>query len=185
MTTAPRCPLPHCVCSRAMPLPHCDYSPAMPPTTWCLQPHDAPYHIVTAAPKCPLPHCDYSPAMPPTTWCFQPRDAPYHIEKEDLASRLQACLCASPEFAPFCLPLLLEKLISSVLTAKMDALRTLVRSGGERRISIASNGLPTKPVNIPVIFKYTVFDLISEHALISGPPPILFSFFFSSFFYYF
>ena len=134
-----------------------------------------------SAVRCPLPPGVFSRAMPPTTLCFQPRDAPYHIEKEDLASRLQACLCASPEFAPFCLPLLLEKLISSVLTAKMDALRTLVRSGGERRISIASNGLPTKPVNSPVIFKYTVFDLISEHALISGHPPFFFHFFFPHF----
>ncbi|XP_015769269.1 PREDICTED: MMS19 nucleotide excision repair protein homolog [Acropora digitifera] len=54
-----------------------------------------------------------------------PSDDPYGIKKEDLVARLRNCLAATNQFAPFCLPLLMEKLSSDIIDAKIDSLLTL------------------------------------------------------------
>uniref|UniRef100_A0A1Y1KNK2 MMS19 nucleotide excision repair protein n=1 Tax=Photinus pyralis TaxID=7054 RepID=A0A1Y1KNK2_PHOPY len=51
------------------------------------------------------------------------------ISRSTLASSLSDCLCATPDFAEYCLPLALEKLSSSLHIAKFDSLDILV---GER-----------------------------------------------------
>uniref|UniRef100_A0A1B6CXX0 MMS19 nucleotide excision repair protein n=4 Tax=Clastoptera arizonana TaxID=38151 RepID=A0A1B6CXX0_9HEMI len=48
------------------------------------------------------------------------------ITREDLSSALINCLTAIPEFAEFCLPLLLEKLDSNLKVAKHDSFRLLI-----------------------------------------------------------
>ncbi|XP_031554304.1 MMS19 nucleotide excision repair protein homolog, partial [Actinia tenebrosa] len=52
-------------------------------------------------------------------------DDPYGITRDDLVLGLRKCLAATSLFAPFCLPLLLEKLESDVISAKIDSLLTL------------------------------------------------------------
>jgi len=54
-----------------------------------------------------------------------PADDPYGIRKDDLVSSLRKCLAATNQFAPFCLPLLMEKLSSDIVDAKIDSLLTL------------------------------------------------------------
>ncbi|KAJ7336489.1 mms19 nucleotide excision repair [Desmophyllum pertusum] len=54
-----------------------------------------------------------------------PPDDPYGIKKDDLVSSLRKCLAATNQFAPFCLPLLMEKLSSDIIDAKIDSLLTL------------------------------------------------------------
>lgn len=57
---------------------------------------------------------------------FQPSDNPDSITKEQLVANLEECFAASPLFAKFCLPLLLEKLESNVSGSKADSLSALV-----------------------------------------------------------
>uniref|UniRef100_T1JH66 MMS19 nucleotide excision repair protein n=1 Tax=Strigamia maritima TaxID=126957 RepID=T1JH66_STRMM len=54
-----------------------------------------------------------------------PSNNPHGVTKEDLILTLRNCLAATPVFGPFCLPLLIEKLDSSIIDAKIDALQTL------------------------------------------------------------
>ncbi|MEW5299353.1 MAG: hypothetical protein WDW36_002378 [Sanguina aurantia] len=54
-----------------------------------------------------------------------PRNDAHRITRADLVAALQATLSASPFFAPFVLPLLLEKLSSTHRPAKLDALAAL------------------------------------------------------------
>ena len=49
------------------------------------------------------------------------------VTKEQLSTALLNTMTASPLFGPFCLPLLLEKLSSDVIGAKVDSLHMLVR----------------------------------------------------------
>lgn len=63
--------------------------------------------------------------------CYFPVDfysipsTPSAITRDDLAAALSQCLVASPAFAEFCIPLLLEKLDSQLRIAKLDSLRLL------------------------------------------------------------
>ena len=57
---------------------------------------------------------------------LQPTNDVYKVSREDLILGLRGCLSASEKFSPFCLPMLLEKATSSVPSAKLDALQTLV-----------------------------------------------------------
>nr|CAD7406230.1 unnamed protein product [Timema poppensis] len=50
---------------------------------------------------------------------------PSSVTREDLASELENCLTAIPDFSELCLPLLMEKLDSSLRIAKLDSLRLL------------------------------------------------------------
>ncbi|XP_015188175.1 PREDICTED: MMS19 nucleotide excision repair protein homolog [Polistes dominula] len=50
------------------------------------------------------------------------------ITREDLAELLAPCLYATPEFAEFCLPLVMEKLSSDLKVAKLDSLNLLCKS---------------------------------------------------------
>jgi len=50
------------------------------------------------------------------------------VTKEQLSEALLSAMTASPLFGPFCLPLLLEKLSSNVVSAKLDSLQMLVQS---------------------------------------------------------
>lgn len=54
-----------------------------------------------------------------------PPNDPYGITKEQLVNALRAVFASSHRLAPFAIPLLLEKLNSSVLDSKRDALQTL------------------------------------------------------------
>ncbi|XP_063875332.1 MMS19 nucleotide excision repair protein homolog isoform X1 [Scylla paramamosain] len=55
-----------------------------------------------------------------------PRGDPYAIQVEDLVLGLRRVLASTPLFAPYCLPLLQEKLDSDLTSAKLDSLHTLV-----------------------------------------------------------
>lgn len=55
-----------------------------------------------------------------------PSDNPDSITKEQLVANLEECFAASPLFAKFCLPLLLEKLESNVSGSKADSLSALI-----------------------------------------------------------
>ncbi|KAI0241835.1 MMS19 nucleotide excision repair protein [Lamellibrachia satsuma] len=48
-----------------------------------------------------------------------------NVDREELSERLRLCLTASSKFSEYCLPLLLEKLTSSVTSAKTESLHTL------------------------------------------------------------
>ncbi|XP_076759252.1 MMS19 nucleotide excision repair protein isoform X1 [Xylocopa sonorina] len=50
------------------------------------------------------------------------------ITRNDLAEKLAPCLCAIPEFAKFCVPLIIDKLFSSIKQAKLDSLSLLCMS---------------------------------------------------------
>ncbi|XP_069610135.1 MMS19 nucleotide excision repair protein homolog isoform X2 [Ranitomeya imitator] len=54
-----------------------------------------------------------------------PPNDPHGITREDLTLGLRAVLAATPRFAEFLLPLLIEKMDSDVQSAKLDALQTL------------------------------------------------------------
>nr|CAD7598998.1 unnamed protein product [Timema genevievae] len=63
--------------------------------------------------------------------CYYPVDFrsfktdPSAVTREDLAAELENCLTAIPDFSELCLPLLMEKLDSSLRIAKLDSLRLL------------------------------------------------------------
>ncbi|XP_060063604.1 MMS19 nucleotide excision repair protein homolog [Ylistrum balloti] len=54
-----------------------------------------------------------------------PPGDPHGITKDDLILGLRSCLAASRQFGQYCCPLLLEKLSSDVISAKVDSLQTL------------------------------------------------------------
>ncbi|XP_038070690.1 MMS19 nucleotide excision repair protein homolog [Patiria miniata] len=54
-----------------------------------------------------------------------PTNDPHGITTELLVGGLRGCLAATPKFAEFCLPLLMEKLSSQLQGAKIDAFETL------------------------------------------------------------
>uniref|UniRef100_A0A8C9MEF2 MMS19 nucleotide excision repair protein n=1 Tax=Panthera tigris altaica TaxID=74533 RepID=A0A8C9MEF2_PANTA len=56
---------------------------------------------------------------------FQPPNDPHGIQREDLILSLRAVLASTPRFAEFLLPLLIEKVDSEILSAKLDSLQTL------------------------------------------------------------
>uniref|UniRef100_A0A2K6ETP3 MMS19 nucleotide excision repair protein n=1 Tax=Propithecus coquereli TaxID=379532 RepID=A0A2K6ETP3_PROCO len=54
-----------------------------------------------------------------------PPNDPYGIQREDLILSLRAVLASTSRFAEFLLPLLIEKVDSEILSAKLDSLQTL------------------------------------------------------------
>uniref|UniRef100_A0A2K5QXY8 MMS19 nucleotide excision repair protein n=1 Tax=Cebus imitator TaxID=2715852 RepID=A0A2K5QXY8_CEBIM len=54
-----------------------------------------------------------------------PPNDPYGIQREDLILSLRNVLASTPRFAEFLLPLLIEKVDSEILSAKLDSLQTL------------------------------------------------------------
>lgn len=50
------------------------------------------------------------------------------MTREDLAEKLMPCLCAIPEFADYCLPLIIDKSCSTLTVAKLDSLNLLRES---------------------------------------------------------
>ncbi|XP_059982876.1 MMS19 nucleotide excision repair protein homolog isoform X2 [Lagenorhynchus albirostris] len=54
-----------------------------------------------------------------------PPNDPHGIQREDLILSLRAVLASTPQFAEFLLPLLIEKVDSEILSAKLDSLQTL------------------------------------------------------------
>ena len=54
-----------------------------------------------------------------------PQNDPYGVTKEELVTSLRKCLSATQLFAPFIMPLLMEKVSSDILSAKIDAFYTL------------------------------------------------------------
>uniref|UniRef100_A0A8C5KTA4 MMS19 nucleotide excision repair protein n=1 Tax=Jaculus jaculus TaxID=51337 RepID=A0A8C5KTA4_JACJA len=54
-----------------------------------------------------------------------PPNDPYGVQREDLILSLRAVLASTPRFAEFLLPLLIEKVDSEILSAKLDSLQTL------------------------------------------------------------
>ncbi|CAL4187032.1 unnamed protein product, partial [Meganyctiphanes norvegica] len=55
-----------------------------------------------------------------------PTNDPFGISADDLIFGLRQCLSSSPFFAPYCIPLLQEKLDSDLTSAKLDSLHTIV-----------------------------------------------------------
>ncbi|XP_025095923.1 MMS19 nucleotide excision repair protein homolog isoform X2 [Pomacea canaliculata] len=55
-----------------------------------------------------------------------PPNDPHGITRDDLRLALQHVMSATPLFAQYCYPLLLEKMSSDVQSAKVDALKTLI-----------------------------------------------------------
>ncbi|KZC14978.1 MMS19 nucleotide excision repair protein like protein, partial [Dufourea novaeangliae] len=49
------------------------------------------------------------------------------ITRNDLAENLEPCLCAIPQFAEFCIPLITDKLSSNLKVAKLDSLNLLCK----------------------------------------------------------
>ncbi|XP_063049125.1 MMS19 nucleotide excision repair protein homolog isoform X1 [Engraulis encrasicolus] len=73
-----------------------------------------------------------------------PPNDPHGIKQEDLVLSLRAVLTATPLFAEFLLPLIIEKLDSDVKTAKVDALQTLAACApvyGHKELSPFLTGL--------------------------------------------
>lgn len=60
------------------------------------------------------------------SFCLQQANDVNAVTREDLAGSLGSCLTAIPEFAEFCIPLILEKLGSNLRVAKLDSLKLLV-----------------------------------------------------------
>lgn len=54
-----------------------------------------------------------------------PQNDPHGITKQQLVCQLRKCLASTSIFAPYCLPLLMEKITSDVVDAKIDAYLTL------------------------------------------------------------
>ncbi|KAM5271386.1 MMS19 nucleotide excision repair protein homolog isoform 4-T4 [Ctenodactylus gundi] len=54
-----------------------------------------------------------------------PPNDPHGIQREDLILSLRAVLASTPRFAEFLLPLLIEKVDSEILSAKLDSLQTM------------------------------------------------------------
>jgi DNA repair/transcription protein MET18/MMS19 len=54
-----------------------------------------------------------------------PPDDPHVVSKEQLVLALRNCLTSTPKFTEFCLPLMLEKVSSDLLSAKLDSLLTI------------------------------------------------------------
>lgn len=50
------------------------------------------------------------------------------VTREDLAKKLAPCLCATSDFADYCIPLIIEKSYSSLRVAKLDSLNLLRES---------------------------------------------------------
>jgi len=51
-----------------------------------------------------------------------------NVTREDLANKLAPCLCAIPEFAHYCISLIIDKLYSTLKVAKLDSLHLLRES---------------------------------------------------------
>uniref|UniRef100_F6R573 MMS19 nucleotide excision repair protein n=1 Tax=Equus caballus TaxID=9796 RepID=F6R573_HORSE len=63
-----------------------------------------------------------------------PPNDPHGIQREDLILSLRAVLASTPRFAEFLLPLLIEKVDSEILSAKLDSLQTLVFQTASERV---------------------------------------------------
>lgn len=57
-----------------------------------------------------------------------PKDNQFAITKEDLVLSLRKCLTCCKEFAPYAIPLYIEKLSSDIVGAKLDSLLTFTQS---------------------------------------------------------
>lgn len=97
---------------------------------------------------------------------FQPRsnDA---ISREMLADALVHCLAASPQFAPFCLPLLMEKMTSDLDTAKSDSYKALALCAPVYGPLELSNYL-IQIWNAIRLEIFQVFNTNTEHAVLSA-----------------
>lgn len=61
-------------------------------------------------------------------YCLQSGSEDLNVTREDLAKGLAPCLCVIPEFADYCIPLIIDKLYSTHRIAKLDSLN-LLREG--------------------------------------------------------
>lgn len=76
-------------------------------------------------------HCDVMSVLVLVCNSYmQPPSLGFTVTKEQLVAGLNDVLTGSPLLAPYCLPLLMEKLASSSVDAKIESLKTLVRSCG-------------------------------------------------------
>ncbi|XP_066900751.1 MMS19 nucleotide excision repair protein homolog isoform X2 [Halyomorpha halys] len=57
---------------------------------------------------------------------FTPVAEKGNISREDLAQGLEACLVANPAFAEYCIPVICDKMESSLKVAQMDSLRLII-----------------------------------------------------------
>ncbi|CAG2102637.1 unnamed protein product [Medioppia subpectinata] len=94
-------------------------------------------------------------------------DDEYGITKEDLSGELHRCFTACPQFAPFLFPLVLEKLESELITAKIDSYKVIEgvsRNYGYERINQFIPQLWTA-IRVDVLKPKLLETEISEHAL--------------------
>lgn len=63
-------------------------------------------------------------------YCLQSGTEDLNVTRKDLAKGLAPCLCIIPEFADYCIPLIIDKLYSTHRIAKLDSLN-LLREGAQ------------------------------------------------------
>eukprot|EP00128_Syssomonas_multiformis_P000961 Colp12_sorted_trinity150504_noHs@23164 len=76
----------------------------------------------------------------PVTFNPGPND-PYGITREELVDGLRTCLTATPAFAEFLIPLLLEKISSTIKDTKLEAMRTMATAVATYPASAVQNQL--------------------------------------------
>lgn len=92
----------------------------------------------------------------------QPANDPYGVTKDQLCEGLRQCLASSAHFAEYCMPLLQEKLESDLVSAKVEALKTLVNSSVRGKIS-------NRFLNVIIVdFRNCVASPIIRRSLRSG-----------------
>ncbi|CAG8718188.1 16808_t:CDS:2, partial [Cetraspora pellucida] len=94
------------------------------------------------------------------TFCYfpitfkPPPDDPYGITADDLKVALRECLSATPLFAKFAMPLLVEKLTSESINAKKDSMEAL-------KACAPVYGLSTIVPHLEVLWDYLKDDIIN------------------------
>ena len=78
-----------------------------------------------------LPFNEHTEDLFEGTFCYfpitfrPPPDDPYGVTAEELKTALRDILASTPEFAPYCIPLLLDKLSSDSAAARFDAMEAI------------------------------------------------------------
>ncbi|GFS23737.1 MMS19 nucleotide excision repair protein homolog [Elysia marginata] len=87
-----------------------------------------------------------------------PPNNPHGITKEELVTALRKCFSATPQFAEFSLPLLLEKMTSDLQSARLDSFITLVL------MNISSDLVESAKNAIIAVYKAIVSGTKNNHS---------------------
>ncbi len=102
----------------------------------------------------------------PITFRPPPND-PYGISPDDLKRELRLCMVSTSLFAPYAMPLLMEKLMATNVAAKKDSMETMAHAAGGYGISNFSDHLSDIWKEIRSSIEGTDADLIeSAHCLL-------------------